>query len=151
LDDELGDAKEVWASMHSGSVQGLNGGLLVRPRALRIVLPDPTTSALNSIADIVDVPVENLQRDVREVTRRLLAAGASVHWFNGIIGNAILISDPTTARARARVETILAFVPARARPSIDGNRETAPEFVDALCASFQGLVARSRPIGVSDI
>ncbi len=144
LDAELGSANEVWLTMHTGSVKGVDGDLLKTRRKLCIVLSHPDSEALVQIAKIASVGLEKLQNDIRELTVRLKASGAEVYWFDGLIANAITIADPELRSGWARVEAILPFMQPQDRPSIKATIRRNPTFVTTVKTTFLRLTQQSQ-------
>ena len=143
LDAELGSAQEVWMSMHSGSIKGVDGDLLKTRRRIKVILPNPTSDALVHVARISESDLSKLQNDIIQVTNGLKSAGAEVYWFDGYIGNAITIADPDSSKAWARVEAILPYTSPSKRPSMKVLARQDQDFFSTLKSSFSNLASNS--------
>lgn len=140
LEDEVGDASEIWMSMHSGSVKLAHGDLATSARKVRVVLTHPEDSSLLSVQKIGGgKSAESLAMDIRELTFELRRLGKEVRWFRGSIGNSLLVVEPDADDAWARIEVIVPFGPAAERPGIRASRKKAPEVYGRFKAAFTAL------------
>lgn len=145
LDEELGDAKEVLISMHTGSVKHADGNLLKTRRKLRVVLTDPDSPALTEVAKIVHRSAKEMANDIRGITARLKETGNEVRWFDGPISNSLVITDPSLPSSWARVEVLLPFLEPTERPSLKASASRNPAFVARAKSAFEYLWDKSSP------
>jgi hypothetical protein len=140
LEDEVGDAKEIWMSMHSGSVKLAHGDLTTTNRKLCVVLTHPDDQALKSVEKIGGgATAANMANDIRELTAELRKKGKNVRWFKGPIGNSLLIVEPEEESAWARIEIIIPYGPAAERPGIRASKEKDPEVFGRFKSAFKKL------------
>ncbi len=140
LEDEIGDAREIWMSMHSGSVKLAHGDLTTSDRKVRVVLTHPDDLILKSIEKIGGgATAAKMATDIRELTTELRRVGKEVRWFKGPIGNSLLIVEPESEKAWARIEIIVPFGPAAQRPGIRASKDKAPEVYGRFKAAFNAL------------
>ncbi|NTV95711.1 MAG: hypothetical protein HGA75_09880 [Thiobacillus sp.] len=140
LEDEVGDAKEIWMSMHSGSVKLAHGDLTTSSRKVRVVLTHPDDQALKSIEKVGGgATAVKMAIDIRELTTELKRVGKQVRWFKGPIGNSLLIVDPESESAWARIEVLVPFGPAAERPGLRASKEKSPEVYGRFKSAFNAL------------
>ena len=140
LEDEVGDAQELWLSMHSGSVKLAHGDLTTSRRKIRVVLTHPDDQALKSIEKIGGgATAAKMAIDIRELTAELRKKGKEVRWFKGPIGNSLLLVEPEKESGWARIEVIVPYGPAAERPGIRATKERAPEVFGRFKLAFKTL------------
>lgn len=68
LEEELGNAKNIWLAWHTGSVKVAQGDIFNMPRKIRLILTHPESDALREVAKIANSSFDKLASDIRELT-----------------------------------------------------------------------------------
>lgn len=141
LSDELRDARRVWMTMHSGTLQSIDMDILraTPTKEFRILVTSPDSMTLGEIAKISGRSRELLAGDIKAFAEKLLDAGAEVRYFDGPIGNSSIVVNRGDSDAWARIEVLIPFSPPKQRPSIRGNQPDGSAFVEQVAASFLSL------------
>ena len=141
LTDELRDARRVWMTMHSGTLQGIDLDILraTSTREVRILVTSPVSRALDEVAKIGGRSRALLAGDIEEFAGKLLDVGAQVRYFDGPIANSSIIVNRGDSDAWARVEVLIPFAPPKQRPSVLANQVDGREFVEQVAMSFLNL------------
>ena len=140
INEELGDAGEVFLTLHSGSAKRAQGDLLRTSRHLKVIMTHPDSRALDEVSKIANCKREDLASDIRSLTETLVKAGASVGWFDGPIQNSLVIADPSNPnRAWARVEVLIPFAEPVQRPSLKASMRQHPKFYSSVKRAFDEL------------
>lgn len=145
LDTELGNAKEVWFSWHTGSVKVAQGDLFKSPRIIRMVLTHPDSQALKEVAKIANLTADQMAPGIRALTAAVKNAGQSVRWFDGPVANSIVVADPDKPSGWARIEVLLPFGDPASRPSIFVRASSAPDLFARAKEAFNKLFDGSAP------
>lgn len=141
LTDELKDARRVWMTMHSGTLQSIDLDILraTSTREVRILVTSPASRALDEVAKISGRSRELLAGDIEAFAGKLLDAGAQVRYFDGPIGNSSIIVNRGDSDAWARIEVLIPFAPPKQRPSVLANQADGSDFVEQVATSFLSL------------
>lgn len=140
INEELGDAKEVFLTLHSGSAKRAHGDLLRTSRRLKVVMTHPDSRALDEVSKIANCKREDLASDIRSLTETLVKAGACVGWFDGPIQNSLVIADPSNPdRTWARMEVLIPFAEPVQRPSLKASMRQHPNFYLSVKKAFDEL------------
>ena len=141
LTDELRDARRVWMTMHSGTLQGIDLDILraTSTRGVRILVTSPVSRALDEVAKIGGRSRALLAGDIEEFAGKLLDVGAQVRYFDGPIATSSIIVNCGDPDAWARVEVLIPFAPPKQRPSVLANQVDGREFVEQVAMSFLNL------------
>lgn len=143
LKEELHGVKEAWFAWHAGSVKLAQGDLLHSSRSLRVLLTKPGSKALTELGKVVNLNGAQMSKDVRALTKLLVAAGHQVAWLDGFIGSSLIIANPTSKDAWARVEALVAFAAPAQRPSVVLKKAANPDSFAVVVESFKKLWALS--------
>lgn len=139
LGEELHGVKEAWFAWHAGSVKLAQGDLLHSSRSLRVVLTKPGSKALTELGKVANLNGAQMSKDVRALTKLLVAAGHQVAWLDRFIGSSLIIANPTSKDAWARVEALLAFAAPAQRPSVVFRKATNPDSFAVAVDSFEAM------------
>lgn len=118
LEEEISCSSEVWFAWHSGSVKLSQGDLLVSNRKIKIVLTRPHSKALEEVSRISNLPAAALSSDIESLTLQVKAKGHEIAWFDGFLGSSMIISNPDSEDAWARIECLVPYIAPVHRPSI---------------------------------
>jgi hypothetical protein len=146
LDDELGNAKEIWLCWHSGNVKLAQGDLFNTPRKIRMILTHPDSPALREIERITNLPLNQIQESIKLLTTKVKRNGGKVVWFKGTIQNSLILADPENsdpARSWARLEVLTPYQDPVSRPSIKVYKRDDPDLFNRLEKCFDDLWERS--------
>jgi len=143
---ELNDVSEVWFAWHTGSVQGAAGVMNIinnQIKKTRLLVTHPDSKALNEVAKIVGRSKDAMQQDIKELTNAAQKCGIEVKWFDGLIGNSVIIANPSSPNAWARVELIIPYAEPIARPSVSVSKDKGKASFQKILDGYKSLWSNS--------
>lgn len=124
LCDELDKVKsEAWILWHTGTI-GANSPIWANTKVKRLLLSNPSAKSgsqkyyLPMVANTFNISQTKLKEDI-EYTTKIASPHIQVKWFNGLIGDTMIIAEPNnTKKGWVRIEIATPFPQPNDRPSI---------------------------------
>ena len=145
LEQELDGVQEAWFAWHAGSVKLAQGDLLKSGRSLKVLLTAPGSKALTELGRVANLNGSQMSRDIRALTVLLLQAGHKVSWLDRFVGSSLILANPKSANAWARVEAFIPFAAPAQRPSIVFTKTRHPESYLAVENTFNTMWKLAKP------
>lgn len=145
LEQELDGVQEAWFAWHAGSVKLAQGDLLKSGRSLRVLLTEPGSKALTELGRVANLNGAQMSKDIRDLTVLLLQAGHKVSWLDRFVGSSLILANPRSANAWARVEAFLPFAAPAQRPSIVLTKSRHLQAYSAVENTFQEMWKVAKP------
>jgi hypothetical protein len=139
LEEELKGANEVWLAWRIGSVQSVGGIFATHAKQVRLLLTNPDSAVIREHAKVTHRTIQQLQADLRSLTAAAVQQGYEVKWFDGPIGDSMVVSNPGKPNAKARIEINIPFSKPAERPSLLVSKERGGIVVDRLVESYKVL------------
>lgn len=147
LGGELDSVSEVWFAWYTGSVIEASGfkNTIKNIGKVRLLLTHPESKALNEYEKIGEHKGTELKEDIKSLSRIAQNFGAEVKWFDGLIGNSIVIGNPNLPNAWARVEVMIPFAETNLRPSFRVSKDKGKIAFQEIYNMYESLWRRSQP------
>jgi hypothetical protein len=138
---ELNGVSEVWFAWHTGTVQGASGliNIINQTEKTRLLVTHPDSKSLEEIAKIGTRSKAAMQYDIKELTKKARENGIKVRWFDGPIGNSIIIGNPSSPNAWARIELMIPYIEPTARPNIQVSMDKGKGAFQTILDGYKNL------------
>lgn len=139
LEDELKGATEIWLAWRIGSVQSVSGIFKTPVKQVRLLLTNPDSAVIPELAKVTHRSIQQLQDDLRSLTSAAAKKGYEVKWFDGPIGDSVVLSNPRKPNARARIEINIPYSRPADRPSLLVSKDRGGIVLNRLVDSYLEL------------
>lgn len=144
LREQLESAKEVWGFWRTGTevyvTQTIQSG-----RIKRLILPHPQGQGVELMADALGKKKEDFAAEIIKLTKEAIEARVSVRWFEGWVGNTLMIGNPHSENAWIHVETFFPFSVSKDWPAFRVERQKLQRLFSTLLGSYQQIWDESHP------
>jgi len=157
LADELRGMKKIWAAWHTGGSVLDNNDLLdpsVNPREFILILTDPEDDYMIDKMEPRGKEGKGYWKGQIQRTAAQAHRLGSVHFYQGPIGDAVLIADPKCLKgdrfsidAWARIDTTIPFRLSLRHSSYRVTHRDAPRQFEAIVDHYRTLLGRATPYG----
>lgn len=95
--------------------------------------------SVTELGKVANVTGARMSKDVRALTELLVRAGHQVAWLNRFLGSSLIIADPTSKDAWARVEALVPFAAPSQRPSVVIRKADNSDAFVVIVKSFEQM------------
>jgi hypothetical protein len=135
LSDELKGVGQLWVAWHTGTV-ALTKTFFSQSRGGRAILTHPGSNQIKELDKVGGKAAEGMVQDIKAITTALQKQRVDVRWFDGPIGNSIIIADPNSDKSWMRIELLVPNVVVESRPSFRVEKSSSKKLFDTFYDSY---------------
>jgi hypothetical protein len=144
LPEILQNCNEVWAAWHTGGEMASTGKInYFKGKRMKLILLKKDCDALSALEKPVNSPLERMNRDIENCTRKAVENGIDVRWFSNSIVNSFTIFNPKRVlpwkKSVLQIELIIPYMEVVQRFTLVFSDYRGKEFLKNYIELFQTM------------